>query len=506
MAGSDNKIKSFFAGLGKSIKDGCVKLGNKIKEGCKRFGRNFVAFWRNLPQNLKKLCIKIGTGVRDWVKKYVKIFREGDLGVKLSFLIMGSGAFARKQIAKGITYLAIQLLFIFYMIFNGAGAVRDFFTLGTDFTYDIHYVGTGTTTAVEGDNSMLCLLFGVVAIIVIVAFAVVYFSNIRSAFEAYENSIVGRRLPTFKDDMRALFDNKFYVVLLAVALIGVIAFTVLPLIFMILIAFTNFDQDHSATSGFSWVGLQNFASLVGSTGLSTTFFPVLGWTLLWALCATFLNYFLGVALALLINKKDLKGQKVWRTFFVLTIAIPQFVSLLLMRQLLGPYGPVMELINKTGFDLFDNTNTARLIIILVNLWIGIPYSMLITSGILMNIPADLYESARIDGAGKLTMFRKITLPYILFVTGPYLITQFIGNINNFNIIYLLTGGGPFGEAGYSDGAGSTSLLVTWLFTMTGNSNYKLASTLGILTFIVCSIVSLITYRRSSASKNEEDFQ
>ncbi|MCR5564992.1 MAG: hypothetical protein K6F59_04305 [Gammaproteobacteria bacterium] len=104
------------------------------------------------------------------------------------------------------------------------------------------------------------------------------------------------------------------------------------------------------------------------------------------------------------------------------------------------------------------------------------------------------------------MFKKITLPYIMFVTGPYLITQFIGNINNFNVIYLLTGGGPFGVKGLSDGAGGTSLLVTWLYTMTGNSNYKLASTLGILTFLVSSIVSLITYRHSSATKNEEDFQ
>ena len=482
------------------------KLFTKIKDFFVRLGTAFVLFFRHLPQNCKKLCVKIAVGTRDWFLRYARIFREGDLGVRLSFLIMGSGHFARKQIAKGITYLGIELLFIFYMIFNGAGAVRGFFTLGTGFTYDMTDLSTGNTVAVAGDNSMLCLLFGVMAIMVIAAFCVMYFSNIRSAYESYENSIIGKPLPTFKDDIRALFDNKFYIVLLVVALVGVVAFTVLPLIFMILIAFTNWDSVHSPTVGFDWVGLQNFKSLVGSTGLSTTFFPVLGWTLLWALCATFLNYFLGVALALLINKKDIKGQKIWRTFFVLTIAIPQFVSLLLMRSALGPDGPVMELLHKTGFNLFDNIHTARLIVILVNLWIGIPYSMLITSGILMNIPADLYESARIDGAGKLTMFRKITLPYILFVTGPYLITQFIGNINNFNVIYLLTGGGPFGLSGYSDGAGGTSLLVTWLYTMTGNSNYKLASTLGILTFVVCSVVSLITYRNSSASKNEEDFQ
>ena len=481
---------------------------SKIGQWFKSLGIGFVNFFKHLPRNIKRLAIKFATNVRDSAKDYAHMFKEGDMGVKLSFIIMGFGAFMRKQIAKGIAYLFIELLFIFYMVFNGIGAIAGFFTLGTNFTYSINYIGEGQTGTVPGDNSMLCLLFGVVALIVIFAFIVVYLMNIRSAFESYEDSIIGKKLPTFRDDLRNLFDKKFYLVLLSLALIGIIVFTVLPLIFMILIAFTNFDQEHSATSGFNWVGFANFASLVGSTGLSTTFFPVLGWTLVWALAATFLNYFLGVALALLINKKDLKGQKIWRTFFVLTIAIPQFVSLLLMRSLLGEYGPIMEIVKSMGGqarNLFEDTTAARIIVIVVNLWVGIPYSMLITSGILMNIPSDLYESARIDGASRMTMFRKITLPYILFVTGPYLITQFIGNINNFNVIFLLTGGGPFGIAGYSDGAGGTSLLVTWLYTMTGNSNYKLASTLGILTFLVCSIVSLITYRHSSATKNEEDF-
>ena len=464
----------------------------------KGIGLAIYKFFRNLPMNVKNFFIK-----------YAHIFNDGDLGVKMSFFVMGSGAFARKQIGKGIVYLVLEALFVFYMLFNGVGAIRGFFTLGENFTYDLYNYTTGTTTAIPGDNSMLCLLFGVMAWIVIVAFVIVYFMNVKGAYEAYENSVIGKKLPSFKDDLKDLFDKKFYVLLLFVALIGVIAFTILPLIFMILIAFTNYDQAHDPTSGFNWVGFKNFGQLVGSTGLSTTFFPVLGWTLRWALAATFLNYFLGVGLALIINKKGIKGQKIWRLMFVLTIAIPQFVSLLLMRNLLGAYGPISSAIAKSGgaeLHLLDNQANAwvaRIVVIVINLWVGIPYSMLITSGILMNIPADLYESARIDGAGKMVMFRKITLPYIMFVMGPYLITQFIGNINNFNIIYLLTGGAPFGAL--SDSAGGTDLLVTWLYKMTGSGNYKLASTLGILTFIVCSVVSLITYRNSSATKNEEDF-
>ena len=147
---------------------------------------------------------------------------------------------------------------------------------------------------------------------------------------------------------------------------------------------------------------------------------------------------------------------------------------------------------------------ARITIIIVNLWIGIPYTMLITSGILLNIPTDLYEAARVDGANASVMFRKITMPYVIFVTTPYLITQFVGNINNFNIIYLLSAGGPATLDYYQ--AGKTDLLVTWLYKLTVSSkDYSYASTIGILVFVISAVFTLITYRRTNSYKNEEAF-
>lgn len=142
------------------------------------------------------------------------------------------------------------------------------------------------------------------------------------------------------------------------------------------------------------------------------------------------------------------------------------------------------------------------------MWIGVPYSMLMCSGILMNIPSDLYESAKIDGSGPVRTFFKITLPYMLFVTGPYLITTFIGNINNFNVIYLLSGGNPGDILLYTDGAKGTDLLITWLYKLSlgVDRNYKLASVIGILVFIISAVFSLIVYNRSSAVKKEDDFQ
>ena len=165
---------------------------------------------------------------------------------------------------------------------------------------------------------------------------------------------------------------------------------------------------------------------------------------------------------------------------------------------------ISQFLLKFGIDI----NTTRICIVIVNMWIGVPYSMLMCSGILMNIPNDLYESARIDGASPARRFFKITLPYMLFVTGPYLITQFIGNINNFNVIYLLSGGGPGDIMLYTDGAKGTDLLITWLYKLSlgTDRNYKLASVIGILVFVISAVFSLIVYNKSSAVKGEDNFQ
>ena len=304
-------------------------------------------------------------------------------------------------------------------------------------------------------------------------------------------------------------------------MIGLLIFTVIPLITMILIAFTNYDANHEVPQHlFQWVGFQNFGDLFSSSsGLSDTFWRVLGWTLVWAVLATFTSYFFGMLLALLINRKGIKFKKLYRTLFVATIAVPQFVSLLIMSKMLDTGGGslgsgggvITQMIeNIFGYHLMFGLDitTTRICIVLVNMWIGIPYSMLMCSGILMNIPNDLYESARIDGASPARRFFKITLPYMLFVTGPYLITQFIGNINNFNVIFLLSGGGPGDPLLYTDGAKGTDLLITWLYKLSlgADRNYKLASVIGILVFVISAVFSLIVYNKSSAVKGEDNFQ
>lgn len=442
----------------------------------------------------------------------ITIFKQGDIWTKLSFFIMGIANLVRKQIVKGLIYLAAEIGFVMYIISIGAEKLQGLVTLGTQTQGWVMDEALGIEVLSQGDNSMLFLLYGVCSLAVIVLFIVVYISNIYSARKLQVLEEKKEPIPSLKQDIKELFDNRFHVTLMTIPIIMVTIFTILPLVYMILIAFTNYDKDHQPPGAlFDWVGLANFKDMMFSTSsFSHTFFPVLGWTLIWAVVATFSCYIGGIVLALLINKEGIKFKKGWRTIFVITMAIPQFISLLIMRIMLNDYGPINGLLQDLGLtqqiiQFLVNPKWARIVVLLVNFWVGVPYTMLITSGILMNIPRELYEAADIDGASPIKSFIKITMPYIFFVTAPYLITQFIGNINNFNVIYFLTKGEPLSTDYYF--AGKTDLLVTWLYKLTVNyKDYSRASVIGIAIFVISVVFSLIAFNMTSSSKNEEDFQ
>lgn len=468
----------------------------------------------DVESKVKKLRIKIVKGSNPFVT-LGKIFKSGDILTKLSFLIMGLSNLLRGQLIKGLLFLMIQITYLYYLVTSGIQSFIGLRTLGTKEQGMVMDESLGIFIRQEGDNSMLILLAGVIAIVVTILYLVFWGSSIKSGYQSQLIQQSGKKLPNFKEDIYTYFDGKLHRTLLAIPITGVLIFTVLPLCFMILIAFTNFDHAHQPPGNlFTWIGLKNFKTiLMSGETISKTFWPVLAWTLIWAIFATFLNYIGGILLALLINRKGTRLKGLWRTMFVISIAVPQFVSLLVVRTMLNDSGAINVLLSELGFldkgqflPFLSNGTWARVTVIIVNLWIGVPYTMLITTGILMNIPSDLYESARVDGANAITIFFKITMPYVIFVTTPYLITQFIGNINNFNVIFFLTGGGPLSLAYYQ--AGKTDLLVTWLYKLTTGTlkDYSYASTIGILVFILSATVSLLTYRNTASYKREEEFQ
>ncbi len=495
-----------------------------------RFVYKLVSFFAAIPVGLKNGVVGIGKFFANVFKAIgaefadlVTTFTKGDWKTKTSYLVMGFGNIARGQVLRGLLFLLFEIVFIVYMVIPGGGGyyLKMLSTLGTEGPSKGYNEVLDTYTMTPHDNSFRILLYGVLTLFFIVAFIYTWRANVKQNKIAEQILKSGKPLRSGKDDLRSMVDDNFHKTLLALPLTGILIFTVMPIVFMILVAFTNYDGAHNGYTNalFTWVGFDNFRTMfswnVGGVNYAATFGEILLWTLIWAFFATFTNYFLGIFVAMMINKKGIQLKKLWRTILILTIAIPQFISLLYVSKMFNLNGLVNGALKSLGIikqsiDFWGTPWIARVMVIVINIWIGIPYLMLIATGILMNIPADLYESSRIDGASGWKQFTKITLPYMLFITGPYLLTSFTGNMNNFNVIYLLTGGGPTNAArsGASGSVGYTDLLITWLFKITTGSDtkYYLASVVGILVFIVVALISLIVYNLLPSVKNEEDFQ
>lgn len=444
----------------------------------------------------------------------IQAFKQGNSFTRLSLVVFGLGNLKYKQFARGFSLLAVEVLYLFYMISFGAKALVNMTTLGTQEQTKVYNEALGIYEYAAGDNSMLFLLYGVITLFLTAAFVFAATRSLKSAFCTQFRVEHGKPIPTFKDDIRSIKEENLHVAMLSLPILGVITFTIVPTVFMILIAFTNYDREHQPPGNlFTWVGLDNFKTMLGrGSKLAQTFWPVLEWTLVWAVVATFSCFLLGLLLALLINRKGTRIKGFWRFMFVLSIAVPQFVSLLSMRTIFNTNGPVNVILRHLGVigmteavPFFTNPTIAKITILCINVWIGVPFTMLSTTGILQNIPGELYEAAKIDGASSPVIFRKIILPYMLFIMTPNLITAFTGNINNFNVIYLLTGGGPDSLEYYF--AGKTDILVTWLYRLTiTQKDYNLGAVIGILVFIILAVLSLITYRNTGSYKDEGAFQ
>ena len=492
--------------------------------------------WHSVILGAWNFVKKCGRGINKEFTDIVSTFAKGNWAVKLSFLLFGFGNLYYGQIARGILFLVFEIIFIAYMVIPSGGAYWlgkcNWFqtgeTIGTvqGGFQEVTQYGETMKVWVAGDDSVKVLLYGLLTVAFIIAFIWTWRTQVKQCRICMDITANGKKIKSAKDDLRSLVDDQFHKTLLSLPVIGILVFTVLPIIYMVLIAFTSYDAAHDGYSNlFSWVGWDHFNELFnfGKGGLGLAFGEILSWTLMWSFFATFSNYFLGMFVAILINKKGIKFKKFWRTVLVMTIAIPQFVSLMYVAKLFDSSGIIGESLSSIPAvynflrshnytSIWDSPTWARILVIVINIWVGIPYVMLQATGILMNIPSDLYESSRVDGATPWQQYVRITLPYMLFVTGPSLLTSFVGNLNNFNVIYLLTGGNPVNtDIGFAGGAsvGHTDLLITWLYKMalgSAESKYYMASVIGILIFVVCAVLSLIVYNVIPSTKNEEDFQ
>ena len=438
--------------------------------------------------------------------------KNGGSMVWLSCLVMGLGNIMAGQTIKGLLFLLVEIGFIVFMVIPGGGFsyIALLPSLGWQEMGEVYNEAKGIYEYTMGHKSQLILLYGVASICAIALFVIFWQYTVRNGARALSQKKAGEKVNTFKEDMLTLLDENVHRLLMTPPTACLAIFTILPLVYMMCMAFTNYSKETDNLILFDWVGIENFINIFNpNSAVGRQFGDVLAWTLIWAFFATFLNFFMGTIMAMIIQRKSIKLKGLWRGCLSMTIAVPQFVSLMVIRSMMMPDGIINRLLLDAGWiatklPFLTNATWAKVTVIIINLWVGIPYTIMQVTGILQNIPAEQYEAATIDGANVFQTFSNITLPYMIFVMTPQIISSFTGNINNFNVIYLLTRGEPLT---IGNSAGGTDLLVTWLYKLSvDQQKYNLAAVIGIFTFVVLAVVSLVTYRSSGSYKDEEGFK
>ncbi|MBI9114334.1 ABC transporter permease subunit [Sanguibacter suaedae] len=251
-----------------------------------------------------------------------------------------------------------------------------------------------------------------------------------------------------------------------------------------------------------FTGLDNIRTAFGDERYSVPFLKVLVWTFAFAILSVAGTFLLGLFFAVVLNDPRLKYQRLMRSLLILPYAFPAFMSFLLWRGMLNTkYGFINDtLLGGMDINWLGDPVLARLAVLAVQMWVGFPYMFLIATGALQAIPAETIEAAKIDGAGPLRIWRSVTMPLLLVAVTPLLIASFSFNFNNFNIIEMLTEGGPmFRDA--SVPIGSTDILITMVYSISGldggaPKNYGLASALSIIIFLIVATISVISFKKS----------
>lgn len=371
------------------------------------------------------------------------------------------------------------------------------------------------------DHSIFMMIEGLFTIIILAIFIFIYVSQVKSAKKNAEEIVKRGKYFSFKETKNHIATQAFPVIGISPALLMIAIFTLIPLMFSALIAFTNYSSpDHIPPKNLvDWVGIENFKTMFSKNlggNWPKAFGRVAIWTIVWAFLSTFTCFFVGFMFAVILRDKRIKFPKFFRTIFILPYAIPQMLSLFVWANLLnGTFGPINRTLQylhiiTQNIPWLSNPTLAKLTLVLVNIWIGFPYSMILTTSSMTAISQAQYEAAEIDGASKWQQFRHITLPLVMYQLKPTLIMQFAGNINNFGAVFFLTSGGPNLMLGaenltISTQAGATDLLISWIYKLTMNTpnQYHLASVLSILVFIVLVPFALYNFTHTKAFKDGE---
>lgn len=288
---------------------------------------------------------------------------------------------------------------------------------------------------------------------------------------------------------------------LSPALLSILIVTCLPIVYTVVLSFTNYNMYH--LNDFSFIGWENYIT-VFSGSIKNVFFPVLGWTVCFAVLSTAGSYGTGLILAILLNNPRMKESRIYRAILIIPWALPSTIAILAWQGLLNEqYGGINNFLHALGITYnipwLTTPFWARVGIIIVNIWLGFPYMMNVCLGGLQAISSEYYEAAEMDGASKFQRFRHITFPMVTKLSVPLVISSFASNFNNFGNIYMITQGGPARVdnqfAGYTDILASTTYKMT-----TWSNRYELSATFSVLIFIIVGTFTLLNMHLSGSFK------
>ncbi len=442
-----------------------------------------------------------------------------------SALFMGLGQILfLRQYVRGAILAFAEFVFLFFTVFETGTLVPNFRGPFVRAVAGIVTLGSpspaGTPVKLR-DHSIFMLITGLIFAIIILLYLGLYVFNVLNARKSAETIVANDAFPTFADARNIIQDRAFPYIGLAPVVLLISFFTLIPLFFSALVAFTNYSSpEHIPPNNLvDWVGLANFKTMfsarVGNTDVNNvwfgTFTRVALWTVTWATFATFTCYFAGMFFAVILVDRRIRIAKFFRTVFILPYAVPPMLSLFIWQNLLnGTFGPINRTLIALGaiqapIPWLSDPEMARMTLILVNMWIGFPYSMILVTSNMTAIPSQLYEAAIIDGANKWGQFKSVTFPLVLYQTMPLLIMQFAANINNFGSVFFLTQGDPKLTDTITTQAGATDLLITWIYKLTYNTPnmYNLASVLSILIFVVMVPFAVYNFTRTKSFKEGE---
>lgn len=385
----------------------------------------------------------------------------------LTFLIPGLGQLLNKQYEKAIMFF-IGTLFIYF------AAIPYFLGFG-------NYQGSGISgllTLAEGgsrlDRSIIFMIEGVISIMLVLVSLLILYVSFKDVNKVEKDMIKGIRKKSWFETKESIFNDGFPYLVISPAALVVLFIVLVPVFTTILISFTNYDPNHQAK--FQWFGLSNYKLLLTAQGVAgKAFWPIVLWTIAWTAFATTLAIFIGFSLSIIANNDRIKFKGIFRTIYILPWAVPAFITIMFFSQMFARGGPIPHIVeNLFGvvLDVKNNPMQTRVVLILLQGWLGSAYVFLLSTGILQGIPHDLYEAAEIDGATGFKKTWNITIPLVLYQTAPLLLGQYTFNFNNFSIIHLFNGGGPFVPTTYGNVAGSTDLLISYIYKLTINSNYQ----------------------------------